>query len=1305
MKFLRSHPMVNAMLSTATAYAAYSLAPNGAPNEMTPVVTMLSGLSLNYASQFSYDTISPWINKTWIKNPDEAVNHHISKSLVAAWKNSIEETFKEYIKVNHTTTSTEKSSLESLKSLLLAISKQEFMTKLKEDVDNKEIFSYAENEIGSIMEFLRNRFNFDEKFDQREFIGEQFIDYFISEMPGRFSFYFRIELKKGEEAKHALDLLYFGAIREAINIQTKSLTEQKAILETLKTSAENLPMELNEQKHRIVAASNQIRDEILQAMARLESKVDSLIHQTEDPLINNFLGRTYNIKTLFKSNYVGFYGRETEWQMLDEFCADPKSFQWWIITAPGGSGKSKLALKYLQALSQELWTSGFIGTDEFISYNWKQFKPKTDWFIVLDYAALRFAEVLLIMEKLEQLMLSSTKKIRLLLLERTAGAFGSGTTQIQQNWRTQLDEALKSQQICLPWNPIFKLKPLNQKDLWNIIVDVFNRENTAIPPRPEAMNFLHYADPLGRPLFAIQAGYFMSKQGYGELVNQEGLLRNQLIREESKIWQRLCNDPILLEKHKALAFAATITGGITEPMLDQLRLHPANKYFPTDEEIDDKLFQLISQKSFPEDLILYSAIEPDLVGEAMVAHMIIHVDKNQRYHNLKLKTIIDYCWNTSAAKTRQFVDRYLQDRYFITEHVKMLTSPIELYTRETMVEFGQMLVQIGSYTSKYHGHAETKYWADQIRTTFHETNDEMYADFRTNAEEMEIRSLLEVHRIDDAMKLWSAFTDSLSGQTRSVIIERQVFTLGFFHRSYLHIAQAQQAEKILQRVRHLAPMGTNEKVDKVLSGLLLNVFYRGRESGNEQEWKEKLNQLRELAHHSSVPEVKARLCDALTDMAWYAGDEGKLDEAIGYIPEIHQCYLSQPSEDLYKKTSLGVQRILGRIANHDNERFFSYANHCTEFFKQKYSEQEYHDFEIRVHRIAIETLLLGDKLAQAEQFLEKLNILWQDHGTPENKKDLIESIGWVLSKYAYGGQPQHAESIYENLRAEIENTDTVDLHYHLAIAASQISLGYFDALNLKKCYEFSIKTRDLVYDYLDINSIAIYPRMINSIMHRLIKSKKLTLAGMLFEELESQLCFHHTDIYHTYWTQCYAMWSSTEDFNNQEIYFKKLLSLGDRYVWEEKENLIFMMFATMIFKYRLAENHEKITEYFKLMRTHTEPKPETKAYEDFISCIDDYCIHLLVSDLHSNLNFFREEVVQRYEKIPHPYAGLKLALNLNSMFGDLELTTAPDEEDIYWAKLLHRIYTEHSAHESWQGHKEKIRELSMKMRSSYQIKD
>lgn len=162
---------------------------------------------------------------------------------------------------------------------------------------------------------------------------------------------------------------------------------------------------------------------------------------------------------------VPFRGRGPELAALRSFLDDPRLFLWWIVTGPGGAGKTRIALEL--CLRADGWRAGFLrhfSAKETwsLSPSWRPHRPTL---IVVDYALEQIELVGALASQLATQLQDSDPPVRLLLLERNVDNV------LEKRFvGTTASEAGAVQARRYPRGPLV-LPKLGEDEIWALVCD------------------------------------------------------------------------------------------------------------------------------------------------------------------------------------------------------------------------------------------------------------------------------------------------------------------------------------------------------------------------------------------------------------------------------------------------------------------------------------------------------------------------------------------------------------------------------------------------------------------------------------------------------------------------------------------------------------------------------------------------------------------------------------------------------------------------------------------------------------------
>ncbi len=348
--------------------------------------------------------------------------------------------------------------------------------------------------------------------------------------------------------------------------------------------------------------------------------------------------------------YTSFIQREEEMNRLWDFLIGKsgRKFTWWMVTGPGGIGKSRLALELCLQARLANWYAGVLEQRQIAGFNWSQWYPQRKTLIVIENAGSQLDLVEKLIGELSRAEQNkpSDMPVRLLLLEREIDE------DKLRNFAADPAIALGAFSTNNPPEPL-ELPPFEQEHLWSIIAEVHRKEHKSLPKnKDEILANLLRIDPKMRPLFAFFAGMAIAENQDIRKWDVHDLLADLLRREEKDIWSKhpKWQDEKIREGHKNLLLLTTLTGGLTVDSLIAL-FSEKNGWLPMDQP-DESLYRLMSDVSDAGDYgVMYEGLKPDLVGEYYVLSRLDSLLKDRFKGSATTQSILDKAWLLRSENT------------------------------------------------------------------------------------------------------------------------------------------------------------------------------------------------------------------------------------------------------------------------------------------------------------------------------------------------------------------------------------------------------------------------------------------------------------------------------------------------------------------------------------------------------------------------------------------------------------------------------------------------------------------------------
>ena len=385
----------------------------------------------------------------------------------------------------------------------------------------------------------------------------------------------------------------------------------------------------------------------------------------------------------YSNSKVGFYGREDEVTLIDDFMNCNKPFVFWSITGYGGMGKSKLAYNIAKKYDKLNWT--VIWYDSYGTDIDKIFEKNFvhNILFIVDYAGSKLEAVRKIITKsivkAQNMDKSRIIHIRLLMVER------DDYSKIDGMFETWYKKIFNCQDFGGKQEFEYNKVPLNlsaisnRTALYNIIddftVNVKGKQKLDKSKKDEIIDFVkdklaqtekdnHFADRCIFILFTTDA--VLSGNDIKNW-NTKELLENYLKR-----FERILPNAKNMNNHKQLLAFATAVGGIDidnckndvfKPYIEKLE-----NDFPNDDDICAAI-KTLCEKEVVDTLI--TPLQPDLVGEYHFINEMQNIRGEQQRRKL-LKTFLSDNYIESFCT---FMERCYAD-WYNEEYLSQLTDMI-----------------------------------------------------------------------------------------------------------------------------------------------------------------------------------------------------------------------------------------------------------------------------------------------------------------------------------------------------------------------------------------------------------------------------------------------------------------------------------------------------------------------------------------------------------------------------------------------------------------------------------------------------
>lgn len=241
-------------------------------------------------------------------------------------------------------------------------------------------------------------------------------------------------------------------------------------------------------------------------------------------------------RLVYDSGCVDFVGRTKEMSLLEEFCQKDDPILWWVVTAPGGMGKSRLVHEFVRKMEDKGWEKLWLRKEECGSLRDLDMPPG-DCILVTDDVQGYFHDL----KKCLPAILKQHRggKLRILLLERDGKDLKSsswGDMVVSDPYDNPLENYAYSQEFL-------QLKPLSPQNLTAIMTSYAEKLGYPITNEKVADKLLKALTDVDkellRPLYALVIADAWCNGDSPTKWTRKQLLDKLLDRELSFFYNRL----------------------------------------------------------------------------------------------------------------------------------------------------------------------------------------------------------------------------------------------------------------------------------------------------------------------------------------------------------------------------------------------------------------------------------------------------------------------------------------------------------------------------------------------------------------------------------------------------------------------------------------------------------------------------------------------------------------------------------------------------------------------------------------------
>ena len=367
----------------------------------------------------------------------------------------------------------------------------------------------------------------------------------------------------------------------------------------------------------------------------------------------------------YRNEILGFRGRESERQVLNEFIQANDALLWMAVTGSGGIGKSKLLYHFVKELKiYPKWKSVWIHPDNYEQiFRYNEWRYPCNLLMVVDYAGIMASEMGKWLKLLEQSRYRPDK-MRFVFIEREGKGEENNVPLWYQNLRGSGEQTRCVERLGYKkynGTPFLQLSALHRNQLEKIVVDYAKIYRKDLSDE-QIKWILEKAEEIDRKqgnprvlIVLFTADAVIQNREYKNWNIQQ--LINEIIKKYSEHWKKvLCrNDEKIFNALQEMLLFSTVTGS-WEPgnKVPELFVNASSILCSLDSsDLEQLICEVNEEKQFEGKL---NPLEPDLIGE----YYVLDYWTKKKYDRNYLEKVFCELWEYPVYFA-QFIDRCIQN--------------------------------------------------------------------------------------------------------------------------------------------------------------------------------------------------------------------------------------------------------------------------------------------------------------------------------------------------------------------------------------------------------------------------------------------------------------------------------------------------------------------------------------------------------------------------------------------------------------------------------------------------------------------